>query len=330
MQVQDAPFAGRLGFPPNVPSTMASTDYYKLLGVSRSASEDEIRSAYRDLARKHHPDVNKASNAAEKFNEIQQAYDVLSDPEKRKAYDQFGAAGPRSGSSWSGKGPGGSGVDFDMDDLDSVFETFFGRQNSGPRTAGRSRAGTARRGAREPLRHEIQIPFMTAALGGSHQFRVSVAGKEQTLSVNIPKAIIGGTKLRIRKASGLDRDIVLRVRVGDHPHFRRVEGKPLDLEFDLPVSISEATLGAKIRVPTMEGPVEIALPAGSPSGQKLRLRERGLATSDSSRGDLYGIVRIVPPKPGTLTDNDQRALEDLARRTGTPRVGDVWGEGWRP
>ncbi len=306
---------------------MASTDYYKLLGVKRSSSEEEIRKAYRDLVRKHHPDVSKASDAAERFNEIRQAYDVLSDAEKRKAYDRFGAAGPRTGPSWKSQG---AGTDFDMDDLDSVFETFFGRHKGGSRTAGRPRAGTPRRSVREPLRHEILIPFMTAAKGGSHQFRVSVASKEQTLSVNIPPAVVHGTKLRIRKPKGLDRDIVLRLQVGNHPHFRRIEGKPLDLEFDLPVSIAEATLGAKIRVPTLEGRVEITLPEGTPSGQKLRLRERGLTSSDSSRGDLYGIVRIVPPKPGSLTDNDRRVLEDLTRRSGTPRDGDVWNEGWTP
>ncbi len=306
---------------------MASSDYYKTLGVSRSASEDEIRKAYRELVRKHHPDVSKAPDAAARFNEIQQAYDVLMDPEKRKAYDRFGAAGAQAGGSRKTQS---SGVDVDMDDLDSVFETFFGRQRGASRTAGRSRAGATRRGVREPLRHEIQIPFMTAARGGTHQFRVSAGGKDQTLSVNIPPAIVTGAKLRIRKPEGLDRDIVLRVKIGNHPHFRRVEGKPLDLEFDLPVSIVEATLGAKIRVPTLDGRVEITLPEGSPSGQKLRLRERGLASSDGSRGDLYGIVRIVPPKPGSLTDNDRRALEDLARRAGSPRGGDVWDEGWSP
>ncbi len=305
---------------------MSDRDYYEILGVSRTASEEEIRKAYRELARKYHPDVNKAPDAAEKFNEVQEAYDTLSDPEKRAKYDQFGRVRVEAGgaSPWGEAG----GVDFDFDDFGSVFETFF-RNRGGTHGRTHTRARAQHR-PKTPMRHEVHVSFMTAARGGKIDLRLQVGGEDKTISVTIPPGTVDGAKLRVRRPEGLDRDLILTIRVGNHPHFRRVAGKPLDLEFDLPVSIVEATLGATIEVPTLDGRVELRLPGGTASGQKLRLRGRGLKGSDGSVGDLYAVVRIVPPDPASLTDEERKALETLGKRLPSPRQGEVWRESWRP
>jgi DnaJ-class molecular chaperone len=213
-------------------------DYYELLGVERSASSDQIRSAYRKLARKYHPDVNKAADASKRFAEVQEAYDVLSDPEKRKSYDQFGHAGVGAGPRTSGGGPGGPGSGpgagyggegfyrggpqswthvessgFDDVDVESIFEQMFGG-GGGPSASGRSGrsrsspfgAGTRGRPRAQPERgsdieHTIAITFMTAALGGTEHLRLGPAdgsGEPQTISVKVPPGIDAGAKLRVR------------------------------------------------------------------------------------------------------------------------------------
>ncbi len=308
---------------------MSDRDYYEVLGVSRTASEEEIRKAYRELARKYHPDVNKAPGAAEKFNEVQEAYDTLSDPEKRAKYDQFGRVRVEAGAPpWGDAG----GVGFDFDDFGSVFETFFrNRGGMHGRAQTRARAQQHRpKAPKAPMRHEVHVSFMTAARGGKVDLRLQAGDEEKTISVTVPPGTVDGAKLRLRRPEGLDRDLILTIRVGNHPHFRRVSGKPLDLEFDLPVSIVEATLGAAIAVPTLDGRVELRLPGGTASGQKLRLRGRGVQGSDGKRGDLYAVVRIVPPDPASLTDEERKALEALGERLSSPRQGEVWREGWRP
>ncbi|HWB20133.1 MAG TPA: DnaJ C-terminal domain-containing protein, partial [Phycisphaerales bacterium] len=269
-------------------------DYYELLGVSRTASADEIRKAYRKLARTLHPDVNKAPDAAEKFSEVQQAYDILSDDEKRKIYDQFGhagvGAGRHAGPSARGSRSGGAGGPFraaspgehwenvdvsgaDFGDLGSLFEQMFGaRAPTGrPGAAGR-RAASPQRGA--DIESSLIITFQTAVNGGTEQVRIGSGDQAQTISVKVPPGIESGATLRVKgkgqpsPVGGPAGDLLLTVQVGNHPWFRR-EG--LDLLIDVPVTIVEASLGSKVHVPMMKGSVEIRVPAGTSSGTKLRV-----------------------------------------------------------
>jgi len=278
---------------------MSSRDYYHILGVARTASQEQIRRAFRELARRHHPDVSDAPDADKHFAQIQQAYETLSDPQRRRAYDRTGS------SAHSRSMPDG----FDADDMGSIFDTFFG-----PRSRGRP-------GPRPPLRHEVLIPFELAARGGSQDLRLRVGQRDHELTITIPPATEDGARLRVRKTRGLDRDVIVTVRVGAHPQFRRVPGRALDLECELAVSIFEAALGARIALDTLDERVDLVLPEGTPSGRRLRLRDRGLIGKDGSRGDLLVDVRIVPPPQGSLTDNDREALVGVAQRHKGPREG---------
>lgn len=305
---------------------MAKRDFYDILGVSRTASADEIKRAYRDLARKMHPDVSKDPNAQAKFTEVQDAYDVLSDPDKRAIYDRGGRAAP--GGSWQGGQPG---QEYDLDDLGSIFDTFFGGQGADP--FARKQAGPGARPRRQPLRHEITISFMTAARGGSHRVQLTADGRAKSIDVQIPRGVVDGAKLRVRAgggASDLDRDVLLTVRVGAHPVFRRLAGASggLDLEFDLPITIVEATLGTRVWAPTLAGAVELSVPAGTASGRKLRLKGRGMSSDAGDSGDLLAVIKIVPPHPDALSDEERRMLSELGRTLPTPRQGEHWQEGW--
>jgi curved DNA-binding protein len=337
-------------------------DYYEVLGVSKTASADEIRAAYRKLARKYHPDVNKAPEAQQKFTEVQHAYDVLSDEQKRKLYDQFGSAafeaggaasaagrqgaGGRGGPhySWSNVGgPGGGpsfnfeGVDFDTEDVGSVFEAIFGGRGETPFSgragrAGRTRArapGQDREGAQpEEVRADITVSFMTAAKGGKESVRIGDSGKTRTIEVTIPAGTEEGTQMRVRGGAGGQRDIILRVHVGSHPLLRRGEfvdaGKGLDLYLDLPLNISEATLGGVVQVPTLSGPVELQVPPGTPSGKRLRLRARGIHDMQGRQGDLYAVVKVVPPVATDLSEQEREELRTIATKTSGLREGPGW------
>lgn len=340
---------------------MAKRDYYEVLGVPRTATADEIRKAYRKLARQYHPDVNKSPEAPTKFTEVQEAYDALSDEQKRKLYDQYGhaeprpagagAGGPGTGAhyNWSGVGGPGGRMDIDAEDLSSMFEAFFGSRGgeaggfgvgmggvsgmgggSGRGRAKRSRARQPEPEA-EAVEHEITVPFMTAAKGGSEQLRISVDGKTRTLDVTIPKGIADGARLRVR--GGADgADVILRIRVGEHPLFRRSEARGgkaegLDLYLDLPLTIAEATLGATVSVPTFGGRVELTIPPGSASGRKLRLRGRGLEDAKANKGDLYAILRVVAPDGQRLSAEEAAALTRIAEKFPGPRTGPEWTAG---
>lgn len=313
---------------------MANRDYYEILGVSRSASADEIKSAYRKLARKFHPDVSKAPDAEKRFAEVQEAYAILSDEQKRKLYDQFGHAGPASATgagAWppGARGGGPGGFDVDLDDLGSMFDAFFGGQGGagGFRTgkAGRTGAGRRARGA-APVEVELPLSFLTAARGGRERVRLTVNGKETSLEVTIPPAVEPGSRLRVRGVDG--REVLLRVKVGGHPVFRRGDGagagKGLDLYLDLPLTIAEATLGAKVGVPTLDGAVDLTVPPDSPSGRKLRVRGNGLKDQSGRTGDLYAVVKIVPPESGMLSASEREALGKIASHTPAPRRGAPW------
>ncbi len=308
---------------------MAERDYYEVLGVKRSASQEEIRAAYRKLARELHPDVNKSPDAQEKFAEVQSAYDILGEPEKRAQYDRFGRAGAAQAAgsgggahySWSNVGGrGGGGVDFDLDDMGSVFESLFGGGGAGPRSA-RAQRGRTRERARPAAQAELDISFMTMARGGTERVPVRRGGKATTIEVSIPKAIADGAKLRVAGGGG-EPDLILTVRVGKHPLYRR-EGA-LDLEIDLPLTYAEAALGKEVGVPTLEGEVFITVPAGTRSGKRLRLRGRGLTDSKGASGDLYAVVQIVPPPTGSLNDEDRATLERLSGLGPSPRTSPPW------
>jgi curved DNA-binding protein len=311
---------------------MPTSDFYKLLGVERSASPDEIRAAYRRLARRYHPDINKSDDAERRFREIQEAYDVLSDPEKRSRYDRFGHVAPGAGRgphhAWSNVGGSAAADAFETDDLGDMFDAFF---------SGRGRAGL-RSAPRRPrpanIEQDLHISFVTAARGGVERIRLNEGGQVRTIEVTVPRAVSDGAKLRVKRSGndGPDRsggsggggggDVILTVRIGKHPIFERTDG--LNLTLSLPLTIAEAALGAIIRVPTLDGSVELSIPPGTPSGRKLRLRGCGLADGKGREGDLYALIRIVSPDGSTLDEADREALQRLADAGPRVREGREW------
>jgi curved DNA-binding protein len=354
---------------------MAKRDPYDILGVAKSASADDIKKAYRDKVRKLHPDVNKAPDAEAKFKEVQEAYDMLSDADKRSRFDRFGHAGVEAGAGWpggergspysgqsGGGGPrGGGGVgrgaaDIDPNDIGSIFEAIFGGTPNAPGGAsgggaadpfgggmggGGRRAGARGRSAShpgrarpiddEPLRHEATISFATMVKGGTEHVRISDGQHSRTIEVGVPAGVEDGAQLRVRGAA-FDRDLIVTIRVGEHPLFRRGEGaqagKGLDLLIEVPVSIAEATLGGPIAVPTLSGSVELTLPAGTASGRRLRIRGQGLKDAKATSGDLYAVIKIVPPGGGgvglELSAQERAVIEQLGERTGPLRSGPGW------
>lgn len=300
---------------------MPSDDYYQTLGVSKSASQEEIRKAYKKLARKYHPDVKPDDKeASAKFKEISEAYEVLGDAEKRKKYDQFGSAWKHAGAGagggqyhWAGGGGGAGPVD-----LDDIFgggfdfqDIFGGGRSSRGRAQPRPRKGS-------DLKTEIHVSFETAAIGGKHDLSYRVDGKPEQITVTIPAGMSSGKQIRLAGqgapgvAGGPAGDLLITVQVGAHPWFRR-EGNNLLL--DLPLTPSEAALGTQIEVPTLEeGPVMLTVPAGTASGMKLRLKEKGVVDPKTKqKGDQFVVVKIVPPRE--LTD-EQRTLYEQLQQTG--------------
>lgn len=295
---------------------MPDEDYYQSLGVSKSASQEEIRKAYKKLARKYHPDVKPDDKAAAiKFKEIQEAYDVLGDKEKRQKYDQFGSSWKHAGANagggpyhWAGNS-GGGGVD-----LDDIFGGGFDFQDLfGGGRGNRSRAQPRpQKGA--DLTTEIHVAFDTAARGGKHDLSYRVDGEPQQITVTIPAGIESGKQIRLSgqgsrgAAGGPAGDLLITVLVGAHPWFRR-DGNNLLL--DLPLTPSEAALGTQVEVPTLsEGPVLLTVPSGTASGMKLRLKEKGIIDRKTKQtGDQFVVVKIIPPKE--LTDAQRTLYEQL-------------------
>lgn len=317
-------------------------DYYEVLGVDRSASQDEIKSAYRKLARKYHPDVNKSPDAHERFSEVQDAYAVLSDEDKRKAYDRYGHAGAEG--VFGGGGPGGgtytwsnvagtSEGGFSEADVGSIFEEIFGAEPGRARSYKSSGFGgfgaSARARSKKPrpkdIEHAITVDFMTALKGGAQDIRVTRGGSSQTIEVTIPKGTASGSKLRVRSAgapgSGGSKpgDLILTINIGSHPLFRR-DGSSVMI--DLPLTIVEATLGAEVTVPTPWGSVELKVPPGSSSGTRLRVKGHGVRPEKGGPGDFYAVVKIVPPI--ALDEEERRTLERLGKKLPSPRVGPEW------
>ncbi|MAC18522.1 MAG: molecular chaperone DnaJ [Phycisphaerae bacterium] len=311
-------------------------DYYQVLGISRSASPDEIKSAHRRLAREHHPDLSQEEGAAERFNEIQTAYDVLSDAEKRKQYDRHGHAGV----SGSGAGPGGSPgagawQDISPDDFESIFgEAFGGRGRRGGGFSGGGFGGFGGGGGApgptkgRDLEHDLEIGFAAAAFGGAESLRLGGPdGTPIELDLKIPAGIKDGATMRVRgkgmpgSGGGPSGDLLLQIRIGRHPWFTR-DG--LDLEVTVPITVVEATIGAEVPVPLLKGTASLHVPAGVRSGSRMRLRGKGIVDSKDQAGDLYAVLEIVAPLAEEITDEDRDVLRKMGPRLPDPRGETLW------
>ncbi|MFS8138064.1 MAG: DnaJ C-terminal domain-containing protein [Thermomonas sp.] len=301
---------------------MEFKDYYQILGVEPSSGDAEIKTAYRRMARKFHPDVSKEAGAEEKFKAVNEAYEALRDPAKRKAYDQLRAGGYRPGDQvrpppggyhqgqggqpdfdeiFAGGGAGGGFSDF--------FESMFGRQRAGggprgPQPQGRQGDGITRA--------KLAVPLESVYTGGS--VRIGVNGR--TLDVRVPKGVKPGQSIRLARQGNGGGDLLLEIEYAAHPHFE-VDGR--NVIHALPVAPWEAALGATISVPTLGGPVELKIPADSESGRKLRLRGRGLpAGAEGTDGDQIVELEVLAPR-----------AHDDAQREAYVHMRDAFGNDWR-
>src|ERR1051326_1171911 len=306
-------------------------DYYEILGVSRAAKEEEIKKSYRKLARKYHPDLNPHDKQAEeKFKEIQEAYEVLSDAEKRRKYDQLGANWKNGAEftpppNWGGGGFQGT---INMEDLfgragqqrGSAFSDFFemlfggigdaagmgGGLGGEARTGGRGRAAT--RGARADAETELTLPLEDMHRGTQRKLTVQLGNTEKTIDVRIPPGARDDSKIRIPGGGPNRGDLYIRLHQQPHPRFT-VNGN--DTEVEVAITPWEAALGASVQVPTLDGTADIRVPPGVASGQRIRLRGQGLNIRGGGRGDHYARLKIVLPKE--LTDAERRLFEELSK-----------------
>ena len=300
-------------------------DYYEVLGVPRGASEDEIRKTYRQLARKYHPDVNPNDKSAEeKFKEINEAYEVLSDADKRKRYDELGAnwksgadftppPGARNGRVNFTDFADGFGGARSASDFSDFFESLFGGRGS-------ARSSADFRMPAQDIEAEISLTLEEAHRGVKRNITLQSSGTDRmkSLEVTIPPGVRAGTVIRLAGQGepgangGPPGDLYLHVRIEPHPLFEIVGDADVQIEF--PVAPWEAALGAKVTVPTLDGPVEMKIPAGTQGGRRLRLRGQGLTKRinqrGGGRGDQYVKIKIViPPK---LTAKEKDLFEKLA------------------
>jgi curved DNA-binding protein len=289
---------------------MKYKDYYEILGVGRDASEDEIKRSYRKLARKYHPDVSKEAGAEEKFKEVSEAYETLRDKEKRAAYDQLGRYQPgqdfQPPPDWERQFGGGGGFEegFDLGDL---FEHLTGR-----------RGGRGKPGPRPGRSYELNAALTLEQAARGTELEVALPptadGQTRTVRVRVPAGVTDGHRLRVpgKGAPGRDGgpagDIFVNISLMPHRLFR-VSGH--DLYLDLPLTPSEAVLGAKVEVPSLEGRVSVTIPPGSRAGQKLRLSGRGLPQPRGGAGDLYCVLAIAtPPSP---SEREKELYQELAK-----------------
>ncbi len=309
-------------------------DLYKTLGVSETADEASIKKAYRKLAKEFHPDVTGGDKKkTERFKEINEAYDVLGDARKRQEYDRLKHAPVRPdgmpegfdpdafaqafGRARAGAGGGEMPGEFDVHDIfSSLFGGARGGGQAGPWTNVRARPA---RGA--DIAGPVEVTFTEAALGGKRMVRT---GSGASVEVTIPPGVENGGRLRLPgqgapppARGGTPGDLYLDIEVRADPFLRR-DGA--DVEVELPVTVSEAVLGAKIEVPTVEGPVTVSVPPGTSSGARLRLRGRGIKLPDGGRGDQLCRVEIMAPKLKSDDAESRRLFEEIARRTETGRV----------
>jgi DnaJ-class molecular chaperone len=329
---------------------MAKRDYYEILGLTKTATADEIKRAHRKLVRQFHPDVNKDNKGAEeKFKEVQEAYDVLSDETKRGNYDQFGHAGvgggvggggdpfeafrrqqgrggAGNGKSWRG-GPNVTVEEFDPNDFGAggfgdIFEQLFGR--GGPGAAGAASAARGNTGPRARVRpttpqrgadvnHPVTLSFEQAARGTTLPLQINRDGRLETIDVKIPAGVRDASRVRIRgkgQQAAAGESGDLFIITHVRPHpYFRRED--LDVLLELPISLYEAMLGTKVSVPTLDGPVTLTIPPGTSSHAKLRIKGRGVFRGDE-KGDQHVITRVIVPKE--LTDEDKELLAQLQSR----------------
>ncbi len=291
---------------------MKYKDYYKILGVERGAGDEEIKKAYRKLARKYHPDVSKLADAKERFQEASEAYETLKDKEKRAAYDNLGRFDPgqdfRPSQDWYARfgERSGAGASFDDIDLSDLFESLGVRQGRG-----------FKRG-KVPLRGEdyavtVRLSLEEAFRGTEREFQIG----ERRVQARIPRGATEGERLKLRGKGGPGAnagppgDLYLHIALEPHPLFR-VNRHDLDLE--VPLAPWEAALGAQVEIPTLEGRVTMKVPPGSQGGQKLRLAGKGLPRPGGGAGDLYAQLSIALPP--TLTEAEKKhyaALRDASR-----------------
>jgi DnaJ-class molecular chaperone len=305
-------------------------DYYKALGIPKTATADQIRKAYKKIARENHPDAKPGdAAAAERFKQAAEAYEVLGDAETRKQYDQFGdaykyakagggpgSAGPFPGGGFRGSSPIDLGDIFGGQvDLGDLFGGAFG---GGGRSTSRPRRGA-------DVRSEIQVPFDVAATGGAYDFALQRNGKIERLTVKIPPGMREGSVIRLagegESGDGSPGDLLVTVHVAPHPWFRR-EGN--DILLDVPVTVTEAALGAKVDVPTLtEGRVTLAIPGGTSSGTRIRMRGLGVPDPKTKvRGDQFIVVKIVVPRQ--LGEEASRLLREFESAAPlTPRA-NLW------
>jgi DnaJ-class molecular chaperone len=310
---------------------MGTRDLYEVLGLSRSASTEEIKRAYRKLAKQHHPDRNPSdrAEAEARFKEVQHAYSILGNAEKRAQYDRFGEVGvgdvrtnPTGQRVYTW---GNSGSQVNVEDLEDLFNIFGGRGGAGggPFDEFFQRVGVGRSRRPQPMAgndvtRRINLAFEQAVRGATIEVDVN-SGRQrgegrETLEVAIPPGVEEGQKIRLKgkgepgSGGGPPGDLYLVCSVRPHPVFHR-EGQ--DILVDVPVTIPEAALGGKVEVPTLDGPVELTVPPGTSSGAKLRLKGRGVpAHGRQPTGDQLACVRVVTPK--SLTEEQRKLMEQLA------------------
>ena len=327
---------------------MSAKDYYSVLGVNKSSSEDEIKKAYKKLALKYHPDRNKNDKKAEeKFKEINEAYQVLGDSERKNQYDTFGTAGPQGG--FPGGGFSGSGIP----DIEDLINDFFGQ---GRRGGGRSRSSSEpTRYKGRDLRYEVVLDFNEAVIGTKKNVAIrraktyktcnacngagevnysqgffsvsrscgscggagafSESTENKNVEVKIPPGVDNGTRLRVRSEGdagingGPSGDLYVDILVKDHPFFKREEE---NIMCEVPISIPQAVLGGKIDIPTLEGKSELKIPPGVQPGQMMRLKGKGIKSLNSnSHGDLYVKLELVIPK--TVSSKQKKLMQDFQK-----------------
>jgi len=291
-------------------------DPYQVLGVEKSATADAIKSAYRKLAKKLHPDVNPGRKDIEqKFKEVTAAYDLLSDNTKRARYDRgeidaqgqergfagasAGPFGNGGGGAWRGRHSSSGGDPFgQFGNTDDIFAEFL--------NAARGRGGSPNMGAPGETIYSLAIPFVEACLGGKKRVTLT---NGKTIDVTIPAAVIEGHKLRLRGQGERDADAIIEMHIEPHPFFTR---KDFDIYIDVPVSLPEAVLGANIRVPTLDGYVSVKVPIGANSGTTLRLKGKGVPLGKTEAGDMF--VKITIMLPDTPSADLTEFIEKWAKK----------------